>query len=198
MDYKDLTWVETGEAMTKETFTKYRKERAEGYFIMKHIKNKDMLVALSHPDVIVGSDGMVFVDDRGKLLPEDAPFGAGNGHPRGAGTHGTYLRLAIDSGLLNLPQILAKTSYLPAKLLEEVAPSMKNRGRLQAGKFADVTLFDPKSVNGVAGYSRGTSSLPSVGFAYVLVNGEIVVEKGNLVEGVFPGEPIRGEISKPL
>lgn len=196
MDYSDLTWVETGETLTEETFKKYRKERPEGYFIMKHIKEKDMLIALAHPDIIIGSDGMVFVDDKGQLLPEDAPIGAGNGHPRSAGTHGTYLRLAIDSGTLSLPQILAKTSYLPSRLLENFAPSMKNRGRLQVGKFADITLFDPNTVNGVAGYARGTNSLPSVGFAYVLVNGKIVVDKGSVVDGIFPGEPIRGRVSK--
>lgn len=49
MDYSDLTWVETGETMTEETFNKYRRERPEGYFIMKHIKEKDMLVALTSP-----------------------------------------------------------------------------------------------------------------------------------------------------
>jgi len=198
MDFSDLTWVETGEEMTEETFEKYRQERPEGYFIMKHIKEKDMLVALTHPEVIIGSDGMVYVDDNGQLLPKDAPFGAGNGHPRGAGSYGKYLRLAIDDGSLSMVEILAKTSYLPARLLEDFAPSVKKRGRLQTNKFADITLFDPNKVNGVAGYAPGTNSLPSQGFVYVLVNGQIVVEKGTLVEGTTPGEPIRGDTSKSL
>jgi dihydroorotase len=93
-----------------------------------------------------------------------------------------------------LSQILAKTSFLPAKLIERVAPSAKKRGRLQVGAFADITLFDPASVNGVAGYELGTSSLPSQGIVHVLVNGQFVVEEGALVGGVFPGEPIRGEL----
>lgn len=139
---------------------------------------------------------MVYVDDDGQLLPNDAPFGAGNGQPRGAGSYGSYLRLAIDNGSLSMPKILAKTSYLPAKILENIAPSVKKRGRLQVNTYADITLFDSESVNGVAGYAPGTNSLPSKGFIYVLVNGEIVVEDGVLVEGTFPGEPIRGDYSR--
>jgi hypothetical protein len=195
MDYDDLQWVETGETLTEESFKKYRLERPDGYYIMEHIKEKDMKAALVHPDVIVGSDGMVYVDEDGDLLPVDAPFGAGLGHPRGAGTHAKYLRLAMDDGSLSMPQILAKLSYLPAKFIEDVAPSMKRRGRLQAGMFADITIFDPATVNGIADYALGTSSLPSEGLIHVLVNGQTVVSNGVLVENTFPGEPIRGEQS---
>ena len=194
MDYEDITWVETGETLTKETFDKYRRERPDGYFVMKHIKEKDMFAALVHPNIIIGSDGMVFVDDNGQLLPKDAPYGVGHGHPRGAGAYGRYLRLAIDSGSLNFPQILAKTSYLPARLVEYIAPSMKKRGRLQVGTYADIIIFDPEMVDGVADYSRGTNSLPSKGFVYVLVNGQIVVEGRAIVENIYPGEPIRGKV----
>ena len=193
MDYGDLMWVETGETLTEETFKKYRLERPDGYYIMEHIKEPDMMAALVHPDVIVASDGMVFVDEDGNLLPADAPFGAGLGHPRGAGTHAKYLRRAIDDGTLSLPKILAKTSYLPARFIEDFAPSMKRRGRLQVGMFADITLFDPATVGDKADYPTGTNSLPSEGIEYVLVNGTIVVEKGRLVDGTFPGLPIRGE-----
>lgn len=63
------------------------------------------------------------------------------------------------------------------------------------GQDADITLFDPKEVAGVADYKPGTNSLPSKGFRYVLVNGKIVVDDGALVDGVFAGAPIRGEVS---
>jgi hypothetical protein len=192
MDYENLQWVETGESLTEELFNKYRSERPEGYFIMEHIKQPDMRAALFHPEVIVGSDGMVFVDEEGNLLPANAPFGAGLGHPRGAGTHARYLRIALDDGRLDLPQILAKTSYLPARFIEDVAPSMKRRGRLQIGMIADIILFDPARVRDNADYAPGKSSLPSEGIDYVMVNGTVVVSDGKLVEGKFPGQPIRG------
>ena len=194
MDYSDLQWAETGETLTEETFNKYRKERPEGYFIMHHIKEKDMMLALIHPNIIIGSDGMVYTDDKGQLLSEDAEFGLGRGHPRGAGSYGAYLRLAIDEGSLSMAQILAKTSYLPTNLIEDIVPSIKKRGRLQEGAYADITLFNPNTVDGVAGYDIGTSSLPSKGFEYVIVNGQIVVEKGVLIKNTYPGETIRGMV----
>ena len=193
MDYTDLIWVETGETLTEETFNKYRAERPDGFFVMEHIKEEDMLAAVLHPHVIIASDGMPLVDADGKSLPFDAPFGAGLGHPRSAGTFGTYLRIAIDEGSLTMPQIIAKTAFLQAKFLEPFVPSMATRGRLQAGAFADITLFDPQTVDGTAGYEVGTNSLASQGFVHVIVNGQPVIRDGRLVEGVHPGVAIHGE-----
>ena len=111
MDYDDLIWVETGETLTEESFNRYRAERPDGFFLMEHIREEDMRAAVLHPDVIIASDGMPLVDAEGSYLPFDAPFGAGLGHPRSAGTFGTYLRIAIDDGSLTLPQIIAKTAW---------------------------------------------------------------------------------------
>ena len=191
MDYSDLMWVETGETLTEETFNKYRKERPDGFFVMEHIKKKDMLAAVLHPRVIIASDGMPLVDAAGKSLPFDAPFGAGLGHPRSAGTFGTYLRIAIDDASLTMPQIIAKTAYLQAKFLEPFVPSMAKRGRLQTGAIADITIFDPKAVKGTAGYEAGTNSLASEGFVHVIVNGKVVIKDGALMPNVHPGEAIR-------
>ena len=58
------------------------------------------------------------------------------------------------------------------------------------GNFADITIFDPATINGVADYASGTSSLPSKGFVHVLVTGKPVVSEGNLIDGTYPGEPI--------
>jgi len=191
MDYHDLVWVETGETLSEETFNHYRRTRPDGFFVMEHIKEKDMRAAVLHPAVIIGSDGMPLVDANGKTLPFNAPFGAGLGHPRSAGTFGTYLRLAIDDASLTMPQIVAKTAYLQAKFLEPFAPSMAKRGRLQVGAFADITVFDPKSVNGKAGYETGTNSLASEGFVHVIVNGQPVIRDHALVPHVHPGQAIR-------
>ena len=191
MNYGDLIWVETGETLTEETFNKYRRERPDGFFLMEHIKEKDMLAAVLHPHVIIASDGMPLVDANGKSLPFEAPFGAGLGHPRSAGTFATYLRIAIDDGSLTMPQIIAKTAYLQAKFLEPFVPSMAERGRIQTGAYADVTIFDPRTVNGKAGYAAGTNSLSSEGIVHVIVNGQPVIKDGALVPSVHPGDEIR-------
>ena len=59
MDYSDLIWVETGETLTEETFNKYRAERPDGFFVMAHIKEKDMLAAVLHRDIIIASEDAV-------------------------------------------------------------------------------------------------------------------------------------------
>ncbi|WP_413111737.1 amidohydrolase family protein [Thaumasiovibrio sp. DFM-14] len=191
MDYSDLSWVETGETLTKESFDFYRREQPHGWYIMNHIKAADMKLALKHPSVMIGSDSTVYVDENGKMMEEDSPFGAGLGHPRSAGSYATYLRMAIDGVDLSLPDILGKTSLLPAQFLEEIVPDMAKRGRLQEGAYADITIFDPETVSSPAGYEGGTNSLPSVGINYVVVNGVVVVDDGNIVEGEYPGAPIR-------
>ena len=68
---------------------------------------------------------------------------------------------------------------------------MKERGRLQEGMVADITVFDPETVTDVADYKIGTNGLPSLGIPYVLVNGTVTVRDSEVVDGVFPGQAIR-------
>ena len=90
-----------------------------------------------------------------------------------------------------MPQIIAKTAWQQARFLEPFVPSMARRGRLQAGAFADITLFDPRTVDGRAGYEVSTNSLASKGFVHVIVNGQPVIRDGVLVPDVHPGQEIR-------
>ncbi len=71
---------------------------------------------------------------------------------------------------------------------------MKRRGRLQEGAFADVTLFDPETVVDHATFEAGKNSLPSSGIPYVVVNGQIVLDDSHIVDNIFPGVAIRGDI----
>jgi N-acyl-D-aspartate/D-glutamate deacylase len=67
---------------------------------------------------------------------------------------------------------------------------MASKGRLRVGADADITVFDPETVIDRATYA--SPSLPSEGFEYVLVNGVVVVDGGELVGGVRPGRAITG------
>jgi N-acyl-D-aspartate/D-glutamate deacylase len=113
-------------------------------------------------------------------------------HPRTAGTFCRALRLLTrGDGPLGLAEALAKCSLEPARLLEDRVPAMRGKGRLQAGRDADVVVFDPETVTDRASYLRSTR--PSAGIRYVLVNGTFVVRDGGLAGDARPGRPIRAE-----
>ena len=77
----------------------------------------------------------------------------------------------------------------PARRLQAYVPAMKNKGRLQVGADADITVFDPNTVVDQSTYEN--AAIPSAGIPYVIVNGVLVVDEGNLVPNVRPGRPIR-------
>ena len=191
MEYEDIVYVKTGEKMTKELLAKYRKEDPGGMMIMHHIKEKDMLAAFVWEGVFVGSDGVPFLDDKGQVPTWDAPYGAGKGHPRGAGTHAKVLRTVREQRVVSLMEAIAKLTYLQAKFLEDMVPDFKHRGRLKPGAIADITIFDPATVTDNAGWEEGKNSRPSTGIPYVIVNGTVVVKDSKVLKGVFPGKPIR-------
>jgi N-acyl-D-aspartate/D-glutamate deacylase len=84
---------------------------------------------------------------------------------------------------------MAKTSYLPAKYLEEAAPRMKKKGRLQVGMDADIVVFDLSTLQDRATYEQPNQT--SVGMRDVLVNGVFVIRDGELDTKAFHGQPIR-------
>jgi N-acyl-D-glutamate deacylase len=60
--------------------------------------------------------------------------------------------------------------------------------------MADITIFDPQTVNDNATYAKGT--LPSTGILHVLVNGVIVMKDQEPLKDVNPGQPIRFEVQE--
>ncbi len=170
-----FTWVETGENLTRETFRKYR---AQGGTIISpptySLETVKLLVA--DPLTMIASDGM-WIDN-------------GRAHPRTWGTFsrvlGHYVR---EEGALTLMDALGKMTVRPAQRLEKRIPAMNKKGRLQEGADADIVVFDPESV-----IDRATFDDPvqySAGIRYVLVNGALTLDDGELVAGVAAGEAIR-------
>jgi N-acyl-D-aspartate/D-glutamate deacylase len=86
---------------------------------------------------------------------------------------------------------IRKMTLMPAQRLEPRVPAMRQKGRLQAGADADITIFDAGQV-----LDRSTYRVPSlspVGIQHVIVNGVSVVANGEAVLGVAPGKAVRGE-----
>lgn len=178
IDYKDLQLASTGERLTKETFERHR--RTNQYVIMHMMKPEWIAKGIAEPGVIIGSDGMPY-----------SKFA----HPRTAGTFsrvlGKYVR---EDQVLDLNTAIEKMTLLPAKRLEEIAPMMRFKGRIQVGADADITVFDPNTIIDKATFEGGLAF--SSGIEYVLVNGIFILKNGQTVPNVFPGQGVYGKFKK--
>ena len=147
------------------------------YFSMSE---PDVELAMKQPWVGIGSDGsavspeMVFV---------------GKPHPRFYGTFprvlGVYVR---EKKVLTLPEAVHKMTGLSAKIV-----GFTDRGLLKPGMAADITLFDPATVIDKATFEN-PAQYP-VGIPYVIVNGVVVIDKGEHT-GAKPGRVLYGKGKK--
>ena len=174
MTYGDIQWQDTGERLTEETFNFFQEE---GGTVIFHMMDPAMIeLAMKTPFVMVASDGM--------------PYAPG-AHPRSAGTFSRVLgRYVRDQGVLSLPDAIKKITLMPAERLQEIAPLMRRKGRIQIGAIADITVFDPDTIIDTANFEDDLSF--SEGVTHVVVDGVPVVRDGALIEGVFPGKPLLG------
>lgn len=118
-------------------------------------------------------------------LSLDGPLYEPHTHPRAFGAMPRFLGHYVrDEKLLPLEQGIRKMTSLPAQ-----RERLVDRGLLKQGYFADVTLFDPKTIQDVATYTA--SSQLSKGVKYVFVNGQLEFEDGKLT-GVMSGRALRG------
>ena len=174
--FTSLLWPETGEHLTRESFLRYRK--TNGLAILPTTTPEMVRAAIADPLTMIASDGILI---------------AGKGHPRTAGTYarvlGEYVR---EEKALLLMDALRKMTLMPAKRLEKHAPVFRDKGRIRIGADADITVFDPSKVLDKATYEQPMQY--SEGIQFVFVNGTLVVKDGKLVDGVFPGRPLRAPI----
>jgi N-acyl-D-amino-acid deacylase len=118
----------------------------------------------------------------------DAPEGVfllSAAHPRAYGNFArVFAQYVRKDHVLSIEDAVRKLSALPADNL-----SLKDRGRLQSGYFADVVVFDPNTIQDHATYERPHQL--STGVSYVVVNGKLALEDGKPT-GVSSGRVVRG------
>jgi hypothetical protein len=198
-DYKDIIETATLTPYTKETYEKGVASNPMTSVLFYNSTEEDLYAGLGHPTTVLGSDAFPYtVRETGKdALDWDTPYDGVNGHPRGAGTHARLLALTRDKKV-NIPLSLAvsKMTYMIADfLLNNGVAQMADKGRIQEGKDADITIFDPQTVTDNSTMKDG--GLPSTGIPHVLVNGTVVVRDSKVLKEVFPGQPIHGT-GKPV
>ena len=190
------------ERMTEDQVEDYQKNKP-GTFITWHFLDEskpDDLALLDasvlHPRILIESDEMfwMFVDDQGEVenYSGDAwPLPEGTfSHPRSNGTFAKILRSHVrERQVMTMSEAIRKMSLMPAQTLEGFVPQMKKKGRLQEGMDADIVVFDPNTIAEKGTYEEPNQ--PAVGVQTLLVNGQLVVNDGQLILDAAPGQPIR-------
>lgn len=127
---------------------------------------------------------MSFGSDAASLAPEGV-FLRSSPHPRAYGTFARLLgRYVRDEHVVPLAEAIRRLTSLPAEDLR-----IERRGRLAAGGFADVVVFDPERIQDHATYERPHRY--ATGVAHVLVNGVAVLRDGEHTDA-RPGRVVRG------
>jgi N-acyl-D-amino-acid deacylase len=142
------------------------------YFMMSEDNVK---LQLQQPWIKIGTDASGLDPERAKDLA----------HPRSYGTFprilGKYVR---DESVMPIEDAVRKMTSAVARRL-----SIQDRGLLQEGMFADIAIFDARTIIDRATYEQPHQL--SMGVRYVFVNGIAVVRDGKHT-GALPGQIVRG------
>jgi dihydroorotase/N-acyl-D-amino-acid deacylase len=146
---------------------------------------------MSEPDVVLAlQQPWVSVDNDSSGASPEGILGEEHPHPRAYGTFPRILRKYVrEEKKLTLEEAIRKFSALAAQRMR-----LTDRGVLKQGMWADVVVFDPKTVRDVATYDDPNRL--SEGMEYVLVNGVPVIEEGKMT-GALPGKVLRGAGDEP-
>lgn len=151
---------------TEQIFAEAR-EKYPNMLAVAFVMNEDEIAA-----AIANKNGMI---------ASDAILNNGSGHPRAAGTFprilGKYVR---RENCLTLMEALRKMSVEPADRLE-----LHSKGRIELGCDADITIFDPQTVEDRADFSQ--LEAPE-GIEWVFVGGNTALKDGKIIsehEGRF-------------
>lgn len=145
--------------------------------VFHSISEENVRKVVVKPWVAFGSDAAA--------LAAEPPFTDRQVHPRAYGNFarllGKYVR---EERLVPLAEAVRRLTSLPADNLR-----IAERGRLRQGFYADVAIFDPKTVGDRATYEDPHRY--AVGMRHVFVNG-VQVLRGGEHSGAKPGRFVRG------
>lgn len=166
-------------------------EKGDVSALFNYIEEEDIRTLLKHPLMMVCSDGAA--SSRRGVLRKIEGYS-----PCSYGEYPYILeRYVREEKVLSLQEAIRKMTSFPAQKL-----GLRDRGLLREGMWADIVIFNASTIKDKA-TSRFPYSFPlenyphkyPEGIEYVIVNGEIVVEKGRH-KGVFPGKVLRHRAKK--
>ena len=179
--YEGLTFSQIGQQMGKDprdaVMDLVIADQGDSSVIISIMREDDVRTALMHHLVSIGTDSAA--------MAEDGPLSESKSHPRGWASFprilGKYVR---TEHLLTLEEAVRKMTSRPAARV-----GLKDRGILRPGMVADITIFDPATIQDVSTFEAPTHY--SIGVRYVLVNGRPVVTDGKITSE-RPGRVLRG------
>jgi N-acyl-D-amino-acid deacylase len=108
-------------------------------------------------------------------------LGQGLPHARFYGSMARKIRYySLDRGVISLPHAIRSMTSLAAQII-----GLKDRGQVATGHWADLVVFDPKTIKDNATFTE-PHQYPT-GIPYVFVNGVAVVDAGKIT-GATPGK----------
>jgi N-acyl-D-aspartate/D-glutamate deacylase/dipeptidyl aminopeptidase/acylaminoacyl peptidase len=130
-----------------------------------NMTENDIEAFMRQPWVMTGSDGS-------------------SGHPRKYGTYPRKIReYVFNRKVISLPRMIQSSSLQVAETF-----NLKDRGKICEGYFADMIVFDEKTIADRATYDQ--PDLPAEGMKFVLVNGKVGIEGGKF-SGALAGRVLR-------
>lgn len=140
-----------------------------------HHDENDMQYALRQPFVSIGSDGSAIAESGDEGRP----------HPRYFGTFPRVLgRYVREQKILTLEDAVRKMTSANAVKIRQY-----DRGLLRPGMWADVTVFNPRSIIDNATWEKPRQY--ATGVEFVVVNGVVVLDHGKHT-GARPGMILYG------
>jgi N-acyl-D-aspartate/D-glutamate deacylase len=130
-----------------------------------NMSERDVETFMKDPFVMTSSDGS-------------------GGHPRLYGTYPRKIRrYVLDKPVITMQRMVQSATAQVAEVY-----GIKERGSLVTGYFADVIVFDPRTIRELATYEEPAKL--SVGMRWVFVNGQAAVSEGQPT-GVMAGKGLR-------
>ncbi len=154
-------------------------EKGGAQMVFHSMDERDVERIMRYPYTMTASDGGV------------QEFGRGVPHPRSYGTNARVLgRYIREKNIERLEEAIRKMTSLPAQRFR-----LTERGLIRPGMWADVVVFDEKTVADTGTFEKPHSY--AAGFQFVLVNGEVTIEVGKHT-GAHGGQILLGPGAQQL
>jgi N-acyl-D-amino-acid deacylase len=141
-----------------------------------NMQDADILNFMKEDFVMTGSDGSLV--NPGQGVP----------HPRSYGTFPRKIKkYALEEKVITLEEAIKKSTSMPAEMI-----GLKDRGTIKEGNIADIVLLNLETIQDNATFADPHHY--STGIEYLIINGDIVIEKGEY-NGKLSGKGIR--INRP-